>query len=564
MRIPFNALLPTPVGEDFKVWARNLNTALGQHYTIIAQALLRVPEDGTGNGEPGPVGPQGPEGPEGPQGPPGVDGADGADGAPGAPGPTGPTGATGPKGDKGDKGDTGTTGPAGPTGSTGPQGPTGSTGPAGSTGAQGPKGDPGATGSQGAPGAPGKPGESWFTGAGGPQPDIGAVTGDWYLDNVSGNYYECTNAVSNTWALRGNLKGPTGPTGATGSTGAQGPQGVQGPQGPKGDTGAQGPSGTVGVHAATHQLGSTDVLLNNAWTHRENTFTASQTINTSFGNGARLVFINPAAPANTRAMALQLRSNSKLCFEAVDDFGTDVGSDYLTIDRNTGLTSGVALTATSSAGNVACKDQSNTFTQNQIFTKSAPVLTLNDTSQPPNLRVFHLYGGSQRIAFNATNDDYSNALEVFNFTRTGDLNVNRDIYEKQRAVPMGHWAAEPFNAAHYTATAPLTLTVASGQVTYNRYAVIGKTLHWKLSLNAAVIGGSGTGSIYIRLPGGYVAAFGTNNMGTVCAGGSLPWGTIVYASSSAGNTNITFYPVPAFSFSPQTLYLDLDIRVEIQ
>jgi len=194
--------------------------------------------------------------------------------------------------------------------------------------------------------------------------------------------------------------------------------------------------------------------------------------------------------------------------------------------------------------------------------KSVPVLTFCDTSQPANQRVFHVYGGSQRMAFNCTNDDNTNSKEVFNFTRTGDLNVNRDIYEKQRSVPMGHWVAEPYNAAHYSAAAPLTFAPTAGQVTYNRYAVVGKTLHWKLSLNAAVIGGSGSGNLFIQLPGGYVAAQTANNMGTVCATPS--WGTPVYAASSQGGPNMTLFPVPAFSFAPGTLYLDLDIRVEIQ
>lgn len=58
--------------------------------------------------------------------------------------------------------------------------------------------------------------EQWFSGSGAPSSGSG-VQGDWYLDSVSGNFYEKT---SNTvWTLRGNLQGPAGAPGATGPAG---------------------------------------------------------------------------------------------------------------------------------------------------------------------------------------------------------------------------------------------------------------------------------------------------------------------------------------------------------
>jgi hypothetical protein len=85
-------------------------------------------------------------------------------------GPTGATGATGPQG------------PAGAVGATGPQGATGATGaqgPQGLVGPQGPVGPQGATGQA----------EGWHSGTGAPAAALGN-TGDWYIDNATGDYYE--------------------------------------------------------------------------------------------------------------------------------------------------------------------------------------------------------------------------------------------------------------------------------------------------------------------------------------------------------------------------------------
>jgi hypothetical protein len=87
---------------------------------------------------------------------------------------------------------------------------------------QGPQGIQGPTGPTGAAGTPG---ENWFSGSGAPAGGLGVVN-DWYLDSVTGDFYEKT--ATTTWTLRGNLKGPTGATGATGGTGPTGPQGNPG------------------------------------------------------------------------------------------------------------------------------------------------------------------------------------------------------------------------------------------------------------------------------------------------------------------------------------------------
>jgi hypothetical protein len=60
----------------------------------------------------------------------------------------------------------------------------------------------------------GTPGEKWFTGSFDPTSGIGSV-GDWYLNGISGDYFEKTAAT--VWTLRGNLRGPTGAPGPAGA-----------------------------------------------------------------------------------------------------------------------------------------------------------------------------------------------------------------------------------------------------------------------------------------------------------------------------------------------------------
>jgi len=86
-------------------------------------------------------------------------------------------------------------------------------------------------------------GSTILTGSGSPAGTLGKDT-DFYLDTVTGNYYQKANG---TWGSPvGNL---TGPAGADGADGATGPTGPTGPQGPPGDGNINSASnvGTAGV-----------------------------------------------------------------------------------------------------------------------------------------------------------------------------------------------------------------------------------------------------------------------------------------------------------------------------
>lgn len=91
-------------------------------------------------------------------------------------------------------------------------------GPRGNPGPQGIAGDPGPQGGNGAPGTPGVNGATIFTGSGAPSGASGA-NGDMYIDTATGDLY---GKSAGSWAIVGNVKGPTGSAGPTGATGPAG------------------------------------------------------------------------------------------------------------------------------------------------------------------------------------------------------------------------------------------------------------------------------------------------------------------------------------------------------
>lgn len=98
------------------------------------------------------------------------------------------------------------------------------------------------------PGKNGKDGSVWLNGNGEPFRLNGSV-GDYYLDNITRNYYVKTTAG---WDHKGQLRGEKGlvgekgENGLPGQMGPQGPKGEQGEPGPKGDKGDKGEKGDQG------------------------------------------------------------------------------------------------------------------------------------------------------------------------------------------------------------------------------------------------------------------------------------------------------------------------------
>jgi hypothetical protein len=133
------------------------------------------------------------------------------------------------------------------------------------------------------------------------------------------------------------------------------------------------------------------------------------------------------------------------------------------------------------------------------------------------------------------------------------LTLTGGIYRPGSAVAMGTWQDESYVPAKFTATAPLTFVPTLAQVQTNRYTRVGQTLIWHLSIDGAVIGGSGTGTLQLRLPGGSRAGgYGRPFPMATAQTDALAAGTPVVAYALAGGDTLTVLPLPPFAFAPTT------------
>lgn len=101
--------------------------------------------------------------------------------------------------------------------------------------------------------------------------------------------------------------------------------------------------------------------------------------------------------------------------------GTSVSQDVAVFSDATGKNiadSGVLI------GNVARRDQANTFTQNQTISKSIPRLTLFDTDQPADQRTFQFVNANQKLYLQSLNDAQTTGIAgQFTAYRDGTMSL---------------------------------------------------------------------------------------------------------------------------------------------
>jgi len=198
-----------------------------------------------------------------------------------------------------------------------------------------------------------------------------------------------------------------------------------------GDVTVSTSSGAVAAHQATHQLGGTDVLLNNAWTDRQNIFTQPQVISRT-GTGPKLIFTNSALTAGQQTWALQELNDTKMSLVTTDDAGSDGGVNMYTWSR-TGLftaqtVQALNLNATTTGGNVACKDQANIFTQpntfqnNEVYQKGSGFVRyqMRETAAAAGTQTFVILTFGSNLYLSPALDDGSN-------TPNSDGNWNKGL-----------------------------------------------------------------------------------------------------------------------------------------
>ena len=213
----------------------------------------------------------------------------------------------------------------------------------------------GGAGTPGPQGPAGTPGEKWYTGAGAP-PGATGIVGDWYLDSVTGDYYEKTG--TSAWTLRGNLKGPIG------ATGSQGPQGYGVTM--KGYVATVGslPTGSFVTPVAPTSLGN---------------------LNTSATPASiSLTLTDPVAVGETVLVAVVAKNASRTFVGFSDSKGNAYTTDVddtpnLSLRTNAGH---VVVTNALSAGDTITATHSGTVSdvRNLIAVKSTQALTLDQVA----------------------------------------------------------------------------------------------------------------------------------------------------------------------------------------
>jgi hypothetical protein len=124
---------------------------------------------------------------------------------------------------------------------------------------------------------------------------------------------------------------------------------------------------------------------------------------------------------------------------------------------------------------VARTDTPNTFTGGGMtLYGTAAQLSFVESAQPPNSRLWDVVASSTYLQVRALTDDGASVYSYSYFGRPGDLYLYRDLYEKQRTTPLGHWIPIPYNAGNFTA-ATGAWTVEAADVEMLAYTLIGRT-----------------------------------------------------------------------------------------
>jgi hypothetical protein len=123
----------------------------------------------------------------------------------------------------------------------------------------------------------------------------------------------------------------------------------------------------------------------------------------------------------------------------------------------------------------------NPASANLTLSQASPFISLVDTAQPANAKVFRLYNASGSLTVDTTDDAVSTQQTVpLKLSRAGDASVYRDIYEKQRPTPVGHWIT-------FVPTLTASTGTWTGATAYAIYSVVGRTLTLEVSLEGGTL-----------------------------------------------------------------------------
>jgi len=159
---------------------------------------------------------------------------------------------------------------------------------------------------------------------------------------------------------------------------------------------------------------------------------------------------------------------------------------------------------------VARTDVANVFTALQELQPAATFYQrYRDPSQASGARVWNAVAGAGDWFLQPADDAGSGVLSyALRASRGGDVSALRDLYEKQRTAPVGHWIAVAYSAGLFSSNVG-TWTVEAGDHVAYSYALVGKTLFVTFQFNATSISGTTPNRLLVALPSGLAPSLST-------------------------------------------------------
>lgn len=198
---------------------------------------------------------------------------------------------------------------------------------------------------------------------------------------------------------------------------------------------------------------------------------------------------------------------------------------------------------------VARLNAPNTFTGIQRIESAAPVLMFYETGAPADARLWDIVAYGQTLEFRSLNDAANAVLTQSLLSRSGDLTLARDLYEKGRTTPLGHW----IDGTSY---------IPAGWTGTYQYALTGRAMLLIVYISTT-LGAPVPEPITINLPYVISITFNSNYSyyDSVAAPAAWHFGGATFA---AGDNKFGCWRAPSGSFPAGLTYLSINCAVPIQ
>jgi len=184
---------------------------------------------------------------------------------------------------------------------------------------------------------------------------------------------------------------------------------------------------------------------------------------------------------------------------------------------------------------------SNGYFANSVSVSSArPKVNFIETDAPTDQKQWNWVADGQQLFIEALTDAGFTVINPLQINRSGDASIFRDIYEKQRSAPIGHWIQITFNAANFTSD--VGAWTVGGASNLN-YMLIGKTIIMRVTLVNTTVSGSPT-TLSVALPAGITAVAGTSNTSVPMFYSEDGTATYKVGIGNFGGTKLNFFKDP--------------------